>query len=33
VASLKNLVYPALPWRKKNLEIGMNNQILAHSSK
>jgi len=31
VVSLKNSVCPARPWREKNLEIGMNDQILGHS--
>ena len=31
VVSLKNSVCPARPWRKKNLEIGMKDQILGHS--
>ena len=31
MVSLKNSVCPARPWRKKNLEIGMKDQILGHS--
>jgi len=31
VVSLKNPVCPARPWRKKNLEIARNDQILGHS--
>jgi hypothetical protein len=31
VASLKNSVRPARAWRKKNLEIAMNDQILGHT--